>query len=33
MIRGLVFAALLLPAVAAAQTDFPIDLNHELQRR
>ena len=33
MIRVLALFVLLLPAVAAAQTNFPIDLNHELQRR
>jgi endonuclease YncB( thermonuclease family) len=33
MMRALVLALMLLPAVAAAQTNFPIDLNHELQRR
>ncbi|MBL0932685.1 MAG: hypothetical protein IBJ15_21575, partial [Alphaproteobacteria bacterium] len=33
MMRAFVFILLLLPAAAAAQTNFPIDLNHEIQRR
>jgi len=33
MMRALFLAMLFLPAMAAAQTNFPIDLNHELQRR